>query len=115
MGAQIIYKICPAEAWKEAQAAGRFDGFGDDLADGFVHLSTACQVRDTAARHFAGIDKLVVIALAADRLGAALKWEPARNGALFPHLHGPLDPGTALWTRPLPLGADGRHSFPELT
>ena len=112
--AQIIYKICPAEAWKGACAEGRFDGYGDDIADGFIHFSTAGQVRETTAKHFAGFDGLVLVAVAAEDLGAALKWEPARNGALFPHLYGILDPATVLWTRPLPRGHDGAHVFPYL-
>ena len=112
--AQTIYKICPAEAWDEAGRSGRFAGHGDDLACGFIHFSTADQVKTTALRHFAGRDGLILVAVAGDGLGAALKWEPSRGDALFPHLYGPLNPDAVLWTRPLPLGADGAHVFPEL-
>ncbi|MCB1437856.1 MAG: DUF952 domain-containing protein [Rhodobiaceae bacterium] len=111
---ETIYKICPAAAWAEAAAKGEFAGHGDDLRDGFIHFSTAEQVEETAARHFAGKSGLVVIAVAAGALGAALKWEPSRGGELFPHLYGVLDPSCISWCRPLPLDAAGRHIFPDL-
>jgi uncharacterized protein (DUF952 family) len=109
-----IYKICPAASWREAEAEGMFRGSGIDHDDGYIHFSTGSQVAETAARHFAGIDDLMLIAVDAARLGAALKWEPARSGDLFPHLYRPLDLVAVLWARPLPLGADGRHRFPGL-
>jgi len=112
--AQIVYKICPAQAWDAARSTGQFAGYGDDLASGFIHFSTADQVETTASKHFAGLDGLVLVAVAADRLGAALKWEPSRGGALFPHLYGPLNLNAVLWTQPLPLGASVVHAFPEL-
>jgi uncharacterized protein (DUF952 family) len=108
-----IYKICPADEWIAAEAAGHFHGSPVDLADGFIHFSTADQVAETAARHFAGMADLVLIAVDGDRLGAALKWEPSRGGALFPHLYGALDLGAVLWAQKLPLGPAGRHVFPE--
>lgn len=110
--ASIIYKICPEALWREAEKAGRFDGAPVDLADGYIHFSTAEQVRETAARHFAGQRDLLLVAIDADPLGDALKWEVSRGGALFPHLYAPLDPAAVLWVRPLPLGADGSHVFP---
>ncbi|AXS42467.1 DUF952 domain-containing protein [Breoghania sp. L-A4] len=100
--------------WDEAVAAGRFDGAPVDLADGFIHFSTGEQAVETAAKHFAGQDGLVLVALESDALGAALKWEPSRGGALFPHLYAPLDPAKALWVKPLPVNASGVHTFPEL-
>lgn len=109
-----IYKICPASLWQAAEDAGIFRGAGADLADGFIHFSTADQVKETAERHFAGVAGLVLVALDDLSLGAELRYEPARGGALFPHLHGPLDPALALWVKPLPVGADGRHRFPDL-
>jgi uncharacterized protein (DUF952 family) len=112
--ARIIYKICPAQAWDEARGTGRFAGHGDDLACGFIHFSTADQVEATASKHFAGLDGLILVAVAAGRLGAALKWETSRGGALFPHLYGPLSLEAVLWTRPLPLGAGGAHVVPEM-
>jgi uncharacterized protein (DUF952 family) len=56
-------------------------------------------------------DDLVLAAVDADALGPALRWEPSRGGALFPHLYGPLPLDAVVWTRPLPLGAEGRHRF----
>jgi len=111
---QLIYKILPEAMWRAAEARGRFDGAPVDIGDGFIHFSTAAQARETAAKHFAGQSGLLLVAVDAGGLGAALKWEVSRGGALFPHLYAPLDPAAALWSRPLPLGSDGRHLFPEL-
>ena len=112
--ATLIYKICPAALWREAEAAGRFDGAPVDLADGFIHFSAAEQVMETAERHFAGQDGLLLIALDEAKLGAALKYEPSRGGALFPHLYAPLPMSAVAWVKPLPLGSDGKHVFPPL-
>ena len=109
-----IYKILPAALWCEAVASGSFRGSPLDRTDGFIHFSTAEQVRETAARHFAGVSGLVLIAVDADRLGTALEWEPARGGALFPHLYAPLAVKLASWVKPLPIGPDGAHVFPDL-
>jgi uncharacterized protein (DUF952 family) len=109
----LIYKIVSAAAWDEAKAAGRFDGAPVDLKDGYIHFSTAAQVRETAARHFSGVEGLVLAAFDPQAMGEQLKWEPSRGGALFPHLYAPLDPATALWAKPLPVGADGAHVFPD--
>lgn len=111
---EIIYKICPETLWRDAAAKGLFDGAPVDLADGYIHFSTAEQVRETAAKHFSGQEELVLVAVEAERLGEALRYEPSRGGASFPHLYAPLDPAAALWVRPLPLGPDGRHVFPEM-
>ena len=109
-----LYKICPASLWREAISAGRFHGSPVDRKDGFIHFSTAAQVAETAARHFAGERDLVLVRLDAARLGAALKWEPSRGGAMFPHLYGELDLKAVRKVEPLPLGPDGRHAFPPL-
>lgn len=111
---RIIYKICPKELWRQAEAAGVFAGAPIDLADGFIHFSTADQVVETAARHFAGQSDLVLIAVDADRLGSALKYEVSRGGALFPHLYAPMPLSAVVWARPLPLDAAGVHAFPVL-
>jgi uncharacterized protein (DUF952 family) len=111
---QIIYKITPQASWREAEANGRFTGAPIDIADGFIHFSTAAQVRETAAKHFSGESDLLLVAIDSESLGDALKYEVSRGGALFPHLYGVLDPRAALWARPLPLGADGTHRFPAL-
>ena len=110
----LIYKIASEAQWREAEAAGIFRGAPVDLADGYIHFSTAEQVRETAARHFAGQDGLLLAAVDADRLGPALRYEASRGGALFPHLYAPLDLSAVVWVKPLPLGPDGAHRFPEL-
>lgn len=107
-----VYKIAPAALWREAEAAGAFRGAPVDLADGFIHFSTAEQARETAARHFSGQADLVLVAVDAAALGDALRWEPSRGGALFPHLYGPLPMGAVRSVAALPLGADGAHAFP---
>jgi uncharacterized protein (DUF952 family) len=110
----LIYKICPRALWREAEAAGRFDGAPIDRLDGYIHLSTAAQVRETAARHFAGQSDLLLIAVEAETLGSSLRYEPARGGELFPHLYGPLRLAAVHAVHELPLGSDGRHAFPDL-
>ena len=109
-----IYKICPAELWREAERAGLFRGAPVDLEDGYIHFSTAAQVAETAAKHFAGQSDLLLVAVDDGSLGSALRYEPSRGGALFPHLYGPLPLTQVLWVKPLALSADGRHLFPEL-
>lgn len=111
--AEPIYKIVSRDAWIRAVEDGVFAGAPVDLADGYIHFSGAAQLRETAARHFAGQADLLLVAVAVDALGAALRWEPSRGGALFPHLYGPLDPSLAAAVIDLPLGPDGRHLFPE--
>jgi len=115
---KVIYKICRAEEWRTAQAAGRYGGAEVDRRDGYIHFSTAAQVAETAARHFAGAGDLVLIAVNAAVLengdAGTLKWEAARGGDLFPHLYGPLPLSAVRWAKLLQLGADGRHVFPEL-
>ncbi|TPJ75121.1 DUF952 domain-containing protein [Mesorhizobium sp. B2-5-4] len=111
---QIIYKITPQALWREAEANGRFTGAPIDVADGFIHFSTAAQVAETAAKHFSGQTDLLLVAIDGIGLGDALKYEVSRGGALFPHLYGVLDLKAVLWIKPLPLGADGTHQFPPL-
>lgn len=102
-----IYKILSRSEWQAAGAAGRFEGSGIDLKDGFIHFSTAGQAQETARRHFAGQADLVVLEIEADDLGAGLRWEPSRGGDLFPHLYGPLDTALVRAVTSAPLGADG--------
>lgn len=110
---QIIYKICPETLWREAEAAGTFTGAPIDVTDGFIHFSTAEQMRETAAKHFAGQSGLLLVAIDEAKLGPALKYEVSRGGALFPHLYAPLSLDAVLWVKKLPLAADGSHEFPE--
>lgn len=113
MGVEVIYKICRAAEWRDAERARVFAGAPVDLRDGYVHFSTAEQLAETAAKHFAGLDDLVLVAVDAEALGTALRWEPSRGGALFPHLYGVLALDRILWARPLPLAADSRHIIPD--
>ncbi|MBN9458546.1 MAG: DUF952 domain-containing protein [Bosea sp. (in: a-proteobacteria)] len=108
----LIYKICPAALWQNAEAEGSFRGAPVDLADGYIHFSTGAQLAETAARHFAGQDGLLLIAVEDGRLGSALRYEPSRGGALFPHLYAALDPRSVRWVAPLPLQPDGGHALP---
>ncbi|QTL02818.1 DUF952 domain-containing protein [Aquabacter sp. L1I39] len=111
----VVFKITPAAPWALAEAAGRFEGAPVDLADGYIHFSTADQVVETAAKHFAGQADLLLVAVDATLLGEGLRWEPSRGGALFPHLYGPLPLTAVRWVKPLPLGADGAHAFPDVS
>jgi uncharacterized protein (DUF952 family) len=109
-----IYKICPAALWAQAERAGVFRGAPVDIQDGFIHFSTADQVAETARKHFAGQDDLLLISVDSAVLGSALKWEPSRGGALFPHLYGELALTQVERIERLPLAADGSHVFPPL-
>ena len=107
----MIYKILREDEWKTLRSTGALAGSPVDLADGFVHLSSADQAPETAAKHFAGAEGLRLAAVEEERLGDALKWEPSRGGALFPHLYRELRLSDLAWCQPLPLGPDG-HLFP---
>ena len=108
----LIYKILTSDQWTDLQAQGETQGAPVDVSDGFIHFSTATQVVETAAKHFAGQSGLWLLAYDAEALGAALKWEPSRGGDLFPHLYGLLRHADALWAKEIPLTNDG-HTFPD--
>ena len=108
----IIYKICPETLWRAAEAEGAFVGAPVDQADGYIHFSTAGQVRETAQRHFCGQSGLVLVAVDAAALGPDLRWEPSRGGELFPHLYAALPVAAVESVEPLPLGPNGGHIFP---
>lgn len=107
-----VYKICSEALWQQAEAAGRFDGAPVDQSDGFIHFSTAVQLRDTARRHFARQGSLLLITVDTAALGESMRWEPSRGGDLFPHLYGPLPLSAVQRVEPLPLDPDGSHVFP---
>ena len=110
----LIHKIFRAPEWEHLRHAGSTSGAPVDVADGYVHFSTAAQVRETAAKWFAGVEGLMLLACDTDALGASLRWEPSRGGALFPHLYAALGLNAVKWVRSLPLGTDGNHLFPDL-
>jgi uncharacterized protein (DUF952 family) len=111
----LIYTMVRAADWREAEALGAYRGSDDDRRDGFLHFSTAAQLRASAAKHRAGEADLVLVEVEAAALGAALRWEPAAGGkrpGLFPHLYGVLPLSAVRSAAPLPLGPDGTHRFP---
>ena len=109
---EFIYKICPEALWRKAEKSGRFDGAPVDLADGYIHFSRAAQLRETAARHFAGQDGLLLVAIDPEALEGQLRWEPSRGGELFPHLYSPLPMSAVRNVEPLPMDGSGGHVFP---
>lgn len=111
--AMLIYKILRDPEWQALSEAGETPGAPIDLADGFIHFSTAEQVAETAAKHFAGEDGLWLLTCNAVDFGRALKWEPSRGGALFPHLYRKLTLDDVEGAHPLPLGPNG-HEFGDL-
>lgn len=108
----LIYKIFRDDEWQALVRDGTTMGAPVDLADGFIHFSTAEQAAETAAKHFAGAEGLILAAIDPARLGDDLKWEPSRGGALFPHLYRALQLDDVAWHEPLPL-IDGAHQFPD--
>ncbi len=102
-----IYKLLNRADWLTASALGTFDGSPVDLADGFIHFSTADQVQETARRHFRGVADLVLLEIDTQALGVPLTWEPSRGGELFPHLYGSMPVAAVLGARALALDAEG--------
>jgi len=109
----LIYKICHEAEWALATREGVFAGSAKDRQDHFIHFSTAEQVRGTLERYYAGERDLVLVAVEPGPLGKALKYEPSRDGALFPHLHGTLPMAFVSWVKPIRLGADGAFLLPR--
>lgn len=108
----FIFHMADGAVWAAAQTSGIYSGTADDRRDGFIHFSTAMQLRESAAKHRAGRTGLFLLKVAAENLGERLKWEPARGGQLFPHLHGPLLVEAVSGIHDLPVGPDGHHVFP---
>ncbi|MGH1417996.1 MAG: DUF952 domain-containing protein [Hyphomicrobiaceae bacterium] len=108
----MIYKILSKIDWTTAIQNGSYEGSKDDVRDGFIHFSTGAQLAETAKKHFSGQDGLLLVAFNEKDLGPALKWEPSRGGALFPHLYDRLDPALALWSKSIPLASDGTPNLP---
>jgi uncharacterized protein (DUF952 family) len=110
---KTIYKILSAEAWKVALARGVFLGSEHDLRDGFIHFSTGAQVAETAAKHFARVPELVLLSVSVEALAHALRWEPSRGGASFPHLYAELSTSAVTRVDSLELDAEGVHVLPD--
>lgn len=108
----LIYKIFRSDEWADLRANGETQGAPIDIADGYVHFSTAEQAQETADKHFADQEDLFLLGVEADPLGDDLKWEVSRGDALFPHLFRTLKLSDVAWSQPLPL-VDGKHQFPE--
>ena len=106
-----VYKILTADQWVDLDTKHETPGAPIDVADGYIHLSTADQAAETAAKYFAGIDGLILAAMDSDALGDALKWEISRGGDKFPHFYGPLRRADVVWHADLPF-SDGAHVFP---
>ena len=112
--AGTIYRLMRAPDYRTASAAGRFSGSEDDIRDGFIHFSSAHQVAETAAKHYAAERDLVLLYVDVSRLGTALRWERSRNDDLFPHLYAELSFDAVLRVEPIELDADRRHVLPLL-
>ncbi|MBK4217859.1 DUF952 domain-containing protein [Paracoccus caeni] len=109
----LIYKILRPAEWDALQRDGQTDGAPVDLADGYIHFSTADQVTGTLAKHFAGEGALHLLACDPATMQQDLKWEEARGGVLFPHLYRPLRMADVIWNRPIPH-VDGHHDAGSL-
>ena len=107
-----IFKVCEAPEWREAESRGSYEGSADDRRDGFIHFSTLTQLAGTLTKHFPDRDDLVLVAVKAEALGGALKWEPSRGGDQFPHLYGALPISAVLWVRPLLRDEYGGYLLP---
>jgi len=110
----LIFKILRQAEWDQFQKDAHFEGAPIDLKDGYIHFSTAEQALETAAKHFAGVTGLWLLALESDSFGAALKWEPSRGGALFPHLYDTLKMTDVIWSKPITQDDNG-HVFPDMS
>lgn len=108
-----IYKLADRSEWAAARAAGAYPGSAVDRADGYIHMSTAAQLAETARRHYAGREGLVLASVDPDALGGRLRWEPSRGGALFPHLYEPLPMAAVRAERMLAVRDDGTMIFDD--
>jgi uncharacterized protein (DUF952 family) len=114
-----IYHIVARDEWEAAQAAGAYVP-ASLTTQGFMHCSTREQVLETANRFFRGQDGLVLLCIEVASLRAPLRYEHSdmpghtadAEGALFPHIYGPLDPDAVVRVLPLPARADGSFVLP---
>ena len=108
----LIYKIVHFEEWPRAEACGEYAGSARDRANGFLHFSTEAQLPGTLARYYAKEKDLVLVAVEADALGDALKFEPSTGGELYPHLYAKLSVTTVKWVRALKRGQHDEFVLP---
>lgn len=107
-------KIVSAEEWRQTVSDGVFQGSPVDHADGFIHLSSVDQVEETATRHFAGRDGLMLLVIELARVDGEVRWETSRGGDLFPHVYGTLPLECVLAAEALERDRDGLFIFPPL-
>ena len=109
----LVYKACSIEEWNKAIEKGSYEGSQVDLEDGYIHLSTKKQLKETVAKHFKGQENLLIICFRVIKIKDKLKWEISRNEELFPHYYGNLETNKAEEIYNLNLNANGIHEFPE--
>ena len=109
---RCIFKVVSTAEWSEAERLREYRGSAKDRVDGFLHFSNAGQVPQTLAKHYAGLNDLVLVCVSAERLGPSLKYEAARDCQLYPHLYGPLPLSAVAWARPIARRADGSFVLP---
>lgn len=110
----LIFKILHQAAFDAIARDGIFRGATIDLDDGYIHFSTAAQVRDTARLHFSGQQGLVLFAVDDSAVQSRLRWEASRGGQIFPHVYGTVASREILWAKPLPWDGTA-HAFPPET
>lgn len=108
----LIFKVCHVGDWEKPEHAHAYQGSQKDSEDGFLHFSTAEQLPETLAKYYADAEKVWVIAVATTPLGTALKYEPSRNGEMFPHLYAPLSYENVKWAKIISRDATGRFVVP---
>tara|TARA_R110000787_G_scaffold95530_2_gene198573 strand:- start:206 stop:553 length:348 start_codon:yes stop_codon:yes gene_type:complete len=108
----FAFKLLTRDQWEQFRADGLFTGAPVDINDGYIHLSARDQVAETAAKHFAGQDDLMLLMIDLSALSDTVKWEPSRGGALFPHIYGTIPMSAVTTKAKIRLGDDGRHIFP---
>ncbi len=113
MAVEVAYKVLTATD-VDAMDAGVFEGAPIDIADGYIHLSTAEQLTETVLRHFAGQTNLTLAAVDLAALGSTVRWEVSRNGQRFPHVYGQLTPASIIARGPLKWCADGVVLLPSV-
>ncbi len=108
----FAYKLLTEDQWKDWKESSLFTGAPVDVEDGYIHLSTREQVRETAEKWFASVDPLMLVMVDLPALGDLVRWEPSRGGALFPHVYGPIPRSAVAGQSKLRLQSNGKHDWP---